>query len=405
MNNECAICTEKMNMTTRKQITCEHCSFVHCLSCFKMYMQQTFPQVRCMNCKEEFSVSFIRKNVPKIFFFNDYMKSQTHKVVNQQNLKKHKRKIQNKKKYIDHKISKLKKEFNQKQSDFVKKQKDIKLYRKQFPESITIDEAVIKHREVYSEYSKCHEVYLKNLFEINKQSPKYNCFSNSCNGILFGSDDELQCESCHKYVCGKCFIMKDDKNHICDQENIDTTTQLKEQAIPCPNCLSFISKTDGCNDMWCVNCNTAFLWSTGELIRGRFHNPHHTEWLKKDINNERISPSNKTTESDTFFDNLTIIKNDTKTAVSEKTIDYINDSISEDKYFNFVKKNQKKICYISELIQLYNNFVKTEKNIIIEDNIDIDRLVAFYFDSQKEVDDIIKYYGYKTTINITKGNN
>ena len=35
-----------------------------------------------------------------------------------------------------------------------------------------------------------------------------------------------------------------------------------------------------CDQMWCVCCNTAFSWKTGEIETGRIHNPHYYQHLR-----------------------------------------------------------------------------------------------------------------------------
>ena len=75
--------------------------------------------------------------------------------------------------------------------------------------------------------------------------------------------------------------------HVCDP-----TTLLNLQALAqdpdtksCPECNTLISRTAGCAQMWCVNCNTAFDWTRMTVIRnvsGRsYHNPHHDAYMAK----------------------------------------------------------------------------------------------------------------------------
>ena len=42
-----------------------------------------------------------------------------------------------------------------------------------------------------------------------------------------------------------------------------------------------ITKIDGCDQMWCVSCHTAFSWRTGQAASGIVHNPHFYEWQRR----------------------------------------------------------------------------------------------------------------------------
>lgn len=42
-----------------------------------------------------------------------------------------------------------------------------------------------------------------------------------------------------------------------------------------------------CSQMFCVNCNTAFDWRTGNIVTGRIHNPHYYEYMSSRGNLDR----------------------------------------------------------------------------------------------------------------------
>lgn len=76
--------------------------------------------------------------------------------------------------------------------------------------------------------------------------------------------------------------------HICKPEDIETVKLLKQETRPCPKCGVPISKIDGCDQMWCVQCKTAFSWITGIIETGRVHNPHFYEWQRQRVVNGDI---------------------------------------------------------------------------------------------------------------------
>lgn len=52
-------------------------------------------------------------------------------------------------------------------------------------------------------------------------------------------------------------------NHVCKKEDIETAKLLKENTKPCPSCNMGVYKIEGCSQMFCTSCKTAFGWTTG----------------------------------------------------------------------------------------------------------------------------------------------
>ena len=115
-----------------------------------------------------------------------------------------------------------------------------------------------------------------------------NCPREGCNGLV---NEKYTCELCNSVVCKKCFEIIGVKvegeklpEHTCDEATLASAKLIKSQTKPCPKCSARIFKISGCDQMWCTNCNVAFDWASGNLIKGRIHNPHYFQWLKN--NNE-----------------------------------------------------------------------------------------------------------------------
>lgn len=69
--------------------------------------------------------------------------------------------------------------------------------------------------------------------------------------------------------------------HVCDEKTLETVKLLASDTKSCPTCTTLITKIDGCDQMWCTQCQTAFSWNTNEIVKGRVHNPHYYEYQRQ----------------------------------------------------------------------------------------------------------------------------
>lgn len=107
------------------------------------------------------------------------------------------------------------------------------------------------------------------------EMPVCNCPVEGCRGLVMPAG---ACGACGVEVCTTCHEVRGE-NHVCRREAVESVRAIQRQCKPCPNCMAPIYRTEGCSQMWCILCNTAFDWQTGERVRGRVHNPHYFEWL------------------------------------------------------------------------------------------------------------------------------
>jgi hypothetical protein len=268
---ECDICNEKINKSTRLAIACEYCGSECCRECFNKFALETLESA-CMFCKKPFKDDFIESVSAKKFF----------------------------KEFKDRKFEII---FSREKSLLVETQPEAELILKQKADRKIIhdNQLVIK---ILEEDMKKHRYCKKNM-EIRKQFKDkiaqlenenrkirrndeipvtktfiMNCPDNDCRGFLSSA---YNCGICNKYFCPDCLekkVCRFDDTHICNSETKETMKLLKTDTKKCPNCRVPIFKTDGCDQMYCITCHTAFSWNTGKIETGRIHNPEYFRYLR-----------------------------------------------------------------------------------------------------------------------------
>ena len=103
------------------------------------------------------------------------------------------------------------------------------------------------------------------------------CPQSTCQGFL---STQYKCGLCEVRVCAHCHVLKTEE-HFCDPATVETIQQIRREARPCPSCTALISKVDGCDQMWCTQCRTAFSWNTGRVETTVVHNPHFFQYMRE----------------------------------------------------------------------------------------------------------------------------
>ena len=99
---------------------------------------------------------------------------------------------------------------------------------------------------------------------------QFKCPDERCNGLFY--KDNYNCTICKKLICHKCHKFNDD-NHTCESNDIKNINEVLKNITQCPCCYEIIHKIEGCNDMFCTQCNTYFNFKTRKET-GYRHNPH-----------------------------------------------------------------------------------------------------------------------------------
>jgi len=249
----CPVCCEDLNRSTHNPCVCPKCEFTACKTCIRTYLESTPDESHCMSCKFAWDDEFVLISVNKTYFHSDL-------------------KEKRKQKYYEIEKSKLA------ESQIAAKNLLIEEESKK-----QIEEIRVKNRE-YKKLIHQNEILIAEItysatHTIKKEAKAFimRCQAQNCNGFVSKS---YKCELCEKTTCSKCFEIVNE-GHECIPENVQTAELIKKDSRPCPKCATRISKIDGCNQMWCTNCHTAFDWITGQEVKGHnIHNPHYYDYLK-----------------------------------------------------------------------------------------------------------------------------
>ena len=259
----CEVCCEELNNSNRKACICPKCNFSACKTCIRTYLGSSPIESHCMSCKVEWNDTFVLNSVNKTYF---------HKELREQ---------------------KKQKCFEIEKSKLAESQIEAKHYliKEEGKKKIEVINKKLKELKQQMEQLK-HDRYVVEI-EMNKKIKKeekafiMRCQASGCNGFV---NKSYKCELCEKTTCSKCLEISEE-NHECKPEKIESAKVIKEGSRPCPKCAVRISKTDGCNQMWCTNCQTPFDWVSGlELKNVQVHNPHYFQFLQ--TGNGGVMPRN-----------------------------------------------------------------------------------------------------------------
>jgi hypothetical protein len=252
---ECPVCVEKYNKSSVKSVSCDYCKYTCCRKCCERYLlSESVP--KCMNsaCGREWSRGFIVVNFTKTFV--------TH------GLREHRENV-----LFEHERALL----PATQPDV---EEEIRVER-------VSEEVRVMRKEVTARVSELYAMLNAKERELNARPSNTErrvfvraCGHNGCRGFL---SSQWKCGLCSMWSCPDCLVVKGlvrDVEHVCLSDDLATAKLLKSDTKNCPRCATSIFKIEGCDQMWCTQCQTAFSWMTGR-IETRVHNPHYYEWMRR----------------------------------------------------------------------------------------------------------------------------
>lgn len=275
---ECSICCDTMTSSSSQSyikgtVSCSSCKFDVCRGCVQQYLLNTNKGPHCMSCKSEWTEDFVEGNLQKVFLSKTY--------------ENHKCDLMMKTEIRNMKETYTVAEHEKKRVKINAKLRAAKVVLSAMIEERRVlawsfdDETVfLDDRIVDQKFEIIRILRERRLFQ-NAKKPERTKSIEKCilcpNGMI---DTDGSCTGCNRIICKYC-LQEETESHVCNPDDVETVKMLMRETKPCPGCSTHISKIDGCDQMFCVNCHTSFLWSSGVEYKGRIHNPHYYEYLRE----------------------------------------------------------------------------------------------------------------------------
>lgn len=403
----CSVCCENFSKTTRKKVTCPFCQFESCKTCLQKYILSISDNPHCMSCKNELDREFIDSSCT-VRFRNVEYKTHLENIL----FEKEKARMPETQPEVERIIK-----MRTLREKYYSLLTALRYYRIDRQNALDMEEET----EQWDNQINTTEVYLAQLtYDMNVL--RYNnveidtgrnfikmCPNGECRGFI---DNDFVCGICKKQFCKKC-NEELHENHVCIPETVETIKLINKDTKPCPKCATMIYKIDGCAQMWCTNCNTAFDWRTGNLVKGRIHNPHFFEFKKRsrehgDIpcgGRPSISELSDKKASNEILDLLITLHRIDNELIHRYgdiydddnhhlRISYMLNSISEYEFKKELQKRDKQKCKNTDVRNIYELFTNSVSDLlrqwILYNDIDVIQHVKELLDYSNDIIDTIR---------------
>ena len=276
----CSLCIEEFTKQPhKKQAKCPYCDFSACTKCTQTYLIGTHEDPHCMGCRKGWSREVMDSILLTTWINGDYKKHRENVLFDRERSRLPAAQI-----VVEHRKRAIERE----------------PIRTEIMNKIRLMETQINTLRV-EYYKECRRIEMlqrgedpfavgENVVKEERRIFVMPCPSNGCRGFL---SQAYKCGVCDIYACPDCREIKGtrDSAHVCNPDTVATVQRLKKECRGCPECGTNIFKIEGCDQMFCTNCNTPFSWLTGKKItNGAIHNPHYFEYMR--VANGGVMPRN-----------------------------------------------------------------------------------------------------------------
>lgn len=282
----CTVCIELFNKQARRRVTCPYCGFVACASCVGQYLCTCNQDPHCMQCRRAWPLATQRTCGLTAAFVDGALRRAKEALI------------------WDREQAML--PAAQVYVDLLRRRRHAQEHIKALAAVnvvSTADYIAVRQQRQSAEHVVATANRRIALLDAGQTLPAEDgetleeavkkkrfvqrCPQSACNGFVDGT---FACGLCSATLCRRCRIVLQPAGptattkrvpHTCDESVVESVKAMAKDTRACPGCAAPIFKVDGCNQMWCVSCNTAFDWATGDVVRGTIHNPHYYEWMRR----------------------------------------------------------------------------------------------------------------------------
>lgn len=271
----CTVCFENFSKYM-KPIPCPACPRDKppsvCRTCTEQYLLESPQDAHCMQCKHAWGYQFMHDAFSSAFVTKTYRQNRQEKALEREKgllpqtlplvaAERAKKEASERIKVLRAEASELRKEYEEKLGVIEDKIRDEMFIVKGDSRAVTKKTPYLFRCPVTKKEEQCRG-YIES--------------SSWCCGLC----EVKLCKKCHCVLPVEKEGAKK-KKHKCKDEDVETAKMVLAETKPCPKCSTRIFKIQGCDQMFCTQCNTPFSWNTGEIVTGVIHNPHYYEMMRQ----------------------------------------------------------------------------------------------------------------------------
>ena len=299
---QCDVCCEIFNKSSHSRVVCPYCPFSSCSSCTGRYLLETPDDAHCMNCRKGWSREILVNNFTQKFVSTTYKQRREAVLLERERslmpATQPYVEIQQKIRHIISEILKVRAVYEMENTNWTlianmslaglveqhqfESEFEARLYRS---ERTLVQHKIVACLSVELQHlERTHHDYIQRFHggQIDQERRQFvrACPYEDCKGFL---STAWKCGMCENWTCPDCHEVRGqnrDDEHVCDPNNLATAQLLAKDSRNCPKCAAMIFKINGCDQMYCTQCHTAFSWRTGRVETGVVHNPHYYEYQR-----------------------------------------------------------------------------------------------------------------------------